>query len=77
LYTRLPFHIVAVVAGSVGLLIMPYVAGSTLAIIFQPAHLVEGSECAATDEQMSLEHNWTVHQFSMNNFGNSNRWFSW
>ncbi|HTF21259.1 MAG TPA: acyl-CoA desaturase [Chryseolinea sp.] len=62
----------------VGMLIMHYVAGFMLAIIFQPAHVVEGTEYPSPDEQMSLEHNWTVHQLmTTTNFGNRSRWFSW
>lgn len=61
-----------------GLLLMHYVAGFILAIIFQPAHVVEGTEYPEPDEQMSLAHNWTVHQLlTTTNFGNGNRWFSW
>jgi linoleoyl-CoA desaturase len=61
-----------------GILIMHYVAGFILAIIFQPAHVVEGTEYPAPDEQMGLEHNWTVHQLlTTTNFGNRSRWFSW
>jgi linoleoyl-CoA desaturase len=61
-----------------GLLFMHYVAGFILAIIFQPAHVVDGTEYPTPNEQLSLEHNWTVHQLlTTTNFGNENRWFSW
>jgi len=62
----------------VGILLMHYVAGFILAIIFQPAHVIEGSEFPLPDEKEVLEHDWAVHQLrTTTNFGNSSRWFSW
>jgi len=61
-----------------GIFIMHYVAGFILAIIFQPAHVVEGTEYPEPDENKSLEHNWAVHQLlTTTNFGNKSRLFSW
>jgi linoleoyl-CoA desaturase len=61
-----------------GIFIMHYIAGFILAIIFQPAHVVEGTEYPEPDEQKSLEHNWAVHQLlTTTNFGNKSRLFSW
>ena len=62
----------------IGLLLMHYIAGFILAIIFQPAHVVEGTEYPEPDEQKSFEHNWAVHQLlTTTNFGNGNRLLSW
>lgn len=61
-----------------GVLGMHYVAGFLLAIIFQPAHVVDGTEFPLPDESNTLETNWAVHQLrTTTNFGNSSRWFSW
>ena len=61
-----------------GLLIMHYIAGFILAIIFQPAHVIEGTEFPLPDENNSLENNWAIHQLhTTTNFGNDSRWFSW
>lgn len=61
-----------------GIVIMHYVAGFLLAIIFQPAHVIEGSEFPLPDEGHVLENNWAVHQLlTTTNFGNKSRWFSW
>lgn len=61
-----------------GILIMHYIAGFILAIIFQPAHVIEGTEYPLPDEQRMLENNWAVHQLlTTTNFGNRDRWFSW
>ncbi|HEY0656266.1 MAG TPA: acyl-CoA desaturase, partial [Chryseosolibacter sp.] len=62
----------------VGLIAMHYIAGFILAIIFQPAHVIEGTEFPLPDEHRTLENNWTVHQLlTTTNFGNNSRWFSW
>jgi linoleoyl-CoA desaturase len=61
-----------------GILIMHYIAGFILAIIFQPAHVTEGTEFPLPDENRTLQNNWAVHQLlTTTNFGNSSRWFSW
>ena len=62
----------------IGILIMHYVAGFILAIIFQPAHVIEGTEFPLPDDNDMLEYNWAVHQlFTTTNFGQKSRWFSW
>jgi linoleoyl-CoA desaturase len=62
----------------VGILLMHYIAGFILAIIFQPAHVIEGAEYPLPDENNSFETNWAVHQLlTTTNFGNNSRWFSW
>jgi linoleoyl-CoA desaturase len=62
----------------IGIVIMHYIAGFILAIIFQPAHVIEGTEYPLPDEQRTLENNWAVHQLlTTTNFGNRSRWFSW
>lgn len=61
-----------------GIVIMHYIAGFILAIIFQPAHVIEGTEYPLPDENLTLENNWAVHQLlTTTNFGNKSRWFSW
>ncbi len=61
-----------------GILITHYFAGFILAIIFQPAHVIEGTEYPLPDDANHLENNWAVHQLhTTTNFGNESRWFSW
>jgi linoleoyl-CoA desaturase len=61
-----------------GIFIMHYIAGFILAIIFQPAHVVEGTAYPLPDENRKMENNWAVHQLlTTSNFGNNSRWFSW
>lgn len=73
LFTSLPWWYILI-----GILIMHYIAGFLLAIIFQPAHVVEGAAFPLPDENDTLENNWNVHQLhTTTNFGNNSRWFSW
>jgi linoleoyl-CoA desaturase len=61
-----------------GIFIMHYIAGFMLSIIFQPAHIIEGSEFPIPDDERMLENSWTVHQLrTTTNFGNNSYWFSW
>jgi linoleoyl-CoA desaturase len=61
-----------------GIFIMHYITGFILAIIFQPAHVIEGTEFPLPNEDHALENNWAVHQLlTTTNFGNRSRWFSW
>jgi linoleoyl-CoA desaturase len=63
---------------ALGIFIMHYLAGFLLAIIFQPAHVIEGSEFPLPDDDKNLENNWAIHQLlTTTNFGNNSRWFSW
>lgn len=62
----------------VGFLLMHYIAGFILAIIFQPAHVVEGTAYPAPDAKGNLENNWAIHQLhTTTNFGHRHRVFSW
>ena len=62
----------------IGIFLMHYIAGFILAIIFQPAHVIEGTEFPLPDENDMLEHNWAVHQlFTPTNFAQRSRLFSW
>lgn len=61
-----------------GFFVMHYIAGFILAIIFQPAHVVEGTEYPTPDAQGNLENNWAIHQLhTTTNFGHKEKLFSW
>ncbi|MGE0589469.1 MAG: fatty acid desaturase [Cyclobacteriaceae bacterium] len=61
-----------------GIFIMHYITGFILAIIFQPAHVVEGTQYPLPDDNHGMKTNWAVHQLlTTANFGNRSRWFSW
>lgn len=62
----------------IGIFVMHYIAGFILAIIFQPAHVIDGTEFPLPDENHALENNWAIHQLhTTTNFGNESKWFSW
>lgn len=62
----------------IGIFTMHYIAGFLLAIIFQPAHVIEGTEFPLPNDDLVLENNWAIHQLhTTTNFGNNSRWFSW
>jgi linoleoyl-CoA desaturase len=62
----------------IGIFVMHYIAGFVLAIIFQPAHVAEGTAFPLPNAEHELENNWTIHQMlTTTNFGNKSRWFSW
>jgi linoleoyl-CoA desaturase len=61
-----------------GFFVMHYVAGFILAVIFQPAHVIEGTEYLMPDAEGNLENNWAIHQMhTTTNFARSNRVLSW
>jgi linoleoyl-CoA desaturase len=73
LFTQLSWLVILL-----GIFIMQYIAGFLLAIIFQPAHVIEGTEYPVPDANRSLETNWAIHQLlTTTNFANNSKWFSW
>jgi len=62
----------------IGFFVMHYIAGFILAIIFQPAHVIEGTEYPVADGNGNLENNWAIHQLhTTTNFGHKNKLLSW
>ena len=62
----------------IGYLIMHFICGLILALIFQPAHVIEETDFYLPDDTGSVENNWAIHQIMTTaNFANGSRWFSW
>ncbi|MFZ6010836.1 MAG: fatty acid desaturase family protein [Bacteroidota bacterium] len=62
----------------IGFVVMHYVAGFILAIIFQPAHVIDGTEYPLPDQEGKMENSWAVHQLlTTTNFANKNQLLSW
>jgi linoleoyl-CoA desaturase len=62
----------------IGFLTMHYVAGFILAVIFQPAHVIDGTEYPLPSEQGMMENSWAIHQLhTTTNFANKNSILSW
>lgn len=62
----------------IGFLTMHYISGFILAIIFQPAHVIDGTEYPMPDDQGRMENSWAIHQLlTTTNFANNNRVLNW
>ena len=62
----------------IGFLAMHLVAGSILGVIFQLAHVVEGTEYPRPDEHGQMEHQWVIHEMETTaDFAHGNRLLSW
>lgn len=61
-----------------GFLLMHFICGLLLALIFQSAHVVEETDFYVADENGSVENSWAIHQmYTTANFANGSRLFSW
>lgn len=62
----------------IGFICMHYIAGFILAIIFQPAHVIDGTEYPMPDGEGKMENSWAIHQLlTTTNFANKNKILSW
>ncbi len=62
----------------IGFLTMHFISGLILALIFQPAHVVENTDFFVPGEDSSVENNWAIHQMKTTaNFANKSVFFSW
>jgi linoleoyl-CoA desaturase len=62
----------------IGFSVMHFVAGFILAIVFQPAHVAEGTSYFMPDEKGNLENTWAVHQlYTTTNYAHRNKLLSW
>ena len=61
-----------------GFLMMHFICGLILALIFQSAHILEETDFFVPNENGSMENNWAIHQLRTTaNFANTNALFSW
>ena len=61
-----------------GFLVMHFISGLILALIFQPAHVIEETDFFKPDKDISVENSWAIHQLmTTSNFANKSRIFSW
>lgn len=59
-------------------LMMHFIAGLTLGLVFQPAHVMHTAEFPEPDEEGNLENDWAIHQLlTTTNFAPNNRLLSW
>ena len=61
-----------------GFFVMQFISGLILALVFQPAHVIEETDFYMADESGSIENSWAIHQLrTTSNFANGSTWFSW
>lgn len=61
-----------------GFLLMEFLAGVVLTVIFQLAHSVEGTTHPLPSDNLTIENNWAVHQMNTTvNFSRKSKWISW
>ena len=61
-----------------GFLLMHFICGLILALVFQSAHVIEETCFYKPDENGSIENNWAIHQLRTTaNFANTSGIFSW
>jgi linoleoyl-CoA desaturase len=80
-YMLLPYFLVkelSFLEWLTGYLIMHYIAGLVLAMIFQPAHVVEETEFPLPTDAGSIENHWAEHQLRTTmNFATGDPVFTW
>lgn len=61
-----------------GFLLMHFIAGMVLTVIFQLAHAVEGTSYPLPDSDSNIENTWAIHQLNTtSNFSRKNKMISW
>lgn len=61
-----------------GFLLMHFVAGIILTVVFQLAHTVEGTSHPRPSADGTIENDWAIHQLNTTvNFSKNNKWLSW
>jgi linoleoyl-CoA desaturase len=61
-----------------GFLLMHFVAGIILTVVFQLAHTVEGTSHPRPDEHGNIENDWAIHQMNTTvNFSRNSKFLSW
>lgn len=80
IFIFIPVFVLGIHAGVCigGFLLMHFIAGLVLTVIFQLAHTVEGTSHPVPDETGLIENNWAIHQLNTTvNFSRKNKWISW
>jgi len=63
---------------TIGFVIMHLICGLTLALIFQPAHVIEETDFFEPEDKGEMENNWAIHQLKTTaNFAGKSIFFSW
>ncbi|MCW3076435.1 MAG: Linoleoyl-CoA desaturase [Bacteroidetes bacterium] len=80
IFMVLPLAVLKMPVGQyvLGYLLMQFIAGLVLTVIFQLAHTVEKTTHPLPDENFTIENNWAIHQMNTTvNFSRKNKFISW
>jgi len=80
IFMVLPLAILKMPVGEyvLGYLLMQFIAGVVLTVIFQLAHTVEETTHPLPNENYTIENNWAIHQMNTTvNFSRKNKFISW
>lgn len=78
LYIVIPIIVLGWLSWLIGFLVITLVCGLTTSLVFQLAHVVEGTEFHAMDANDKPKQDWAVHQVcSTSNFGTRSRLLHW
>ena len=78
IYIIIPMIMVGWKEALIGFLIVGSVIGFSMSIVFQLAHVVEGTQFPEPDETNKIQKEWAVHQISTTaNFATKNKIISW
>ena len=78
-YIVLPIFMVGLGEALLGFLIVAFICGLSISIVFQLAHVVEGTKFPLPDEHSNkIENEWAIHQINTTaNFAIDNKFISW
>ena len=77
-YMVVPIWLIGFAPWIIGFLIITFVCGLTTSIVFQLAHVVEGTEFHSVQSNQDMKHEWAIHQMvSTSNFGTKSRILHW
>ena len=76
----LPIYFLNLPAGEIvlGFLLMHFISGVILSVVFQMAHTVDGTSHPMPNEEGNIENSWAIHQMNTTvNFSRKSKWISW
>jgi linoleoyl-CoA desaturase len=78
-YLVLPILMVGWLSALIGFLIIAFVCGLAISVVFQLAHVVEDTKFPVVENQITkIEQEWAIHQLTTTaNFGTDNKVISW
>jgi linoleoyl-CoA desaturase len=78
MYVAIPIYVVGFIPWLIGFLIITSICGLTTSIVFQLAHVVEGTQFHSGEAANTHKHEWAIHQMvSTSNFATRSRVLHW